>query len=132
MSQKRPMSPFMIGPYYRPQITSMMSIMHRMTGVALALGSLGLLWVLVSFSMGQQSFVETQACLNSVFGQLALFAFSLCLMYHLFNGIRHLFWDIGKGFDIPSVYRSGYTVIALALLSTAIIWWLALSNGGVA
>ena len=110
----------------------MMSIMHRMTGVALAFGSLGLLWVLVSFSMGQQSFVETQACLHSVFGQLALFAFSLCLMYHLFNGVRHLFWDIGKGFDIPSVYRSGYMVIALALLSTASIWWLALSNGGAA
>ena len=130
MSQKRPMSPFMIGPYYRPQITSMMSIMHRATGVILALGSLALLWVLTALSMGEQAFAATVACLASPLGRLALMAFTFCLMYHLFNGIRHLFWDIGKGFDIPSVYRSGYTVLALTVLSTAGIWWFAASNGG--
>lgn len=131
MPQKRPMSPFMIGPYYRPQITSMMSIMHRATGVILALGSLALVWVLVSLSMGEQAFAATRSCLASPAGKIALAGFSLCLMYHLFNGIRHLFWDIGKGFDIPSVYRSGYAVISLALLSTAAIWWFAASTGGV-
>ena len=132
MSQKRPMSPFMIGPYYRPQITSMMSILHRVTGVILALGSLALLWVLVSLSMGEQAFAVTRSCLASPLGKLVLLSYSACLMYHLFNGIRHLFWDIGIGFDIPSVYRTGYAVIALTLLSTAAIWWLAASTGGAA
>ena len=132
MSQKRPMSPFMIGPYYRPQITSMLSIMHRATGVALALGSLVLVWVLVSLSMGEQAFAATRSCLASPYGKLALTGFAFCLMYHLFNGIRHLFWDAGKGFDIPAVYRSGYAVIVLSLLSTAAIWWLAAFSGGVA
>lgn len=129
MSQKRPVSPFMIGPYYRPQITSMMSIMHRATGVVLALGSLALAWVLVSLSMGEQSFAVARSCLASPGGMLALVGFSFCLMYHLFNGVRHLFWDGGKGFDIPTVYRSGYAVIALSLLSTAAVWWFAVTYG---
>lgn len=109
----------------------MMSIMHRATGVILALGSLALLWVLVSLSLGEQAFAATRSCLASPVGKMALMGFAFCLMYHLFNGIRHLFWDFGKGFDIPSVYRSGYAVIVLALLSTAAIWWFAVSTGGV-
>ena len=130
MSQKRPMSPFMIGPYYRPQITSMMSIMHRATGVILALGSLALLWVLTALSMGEQAFAATVACLASPLGRLALMAFTFCLMYHLFNGIRHLFWDIGKGYDLSTVTRSGLLVLALTVLSTTGLWLLATSNGG--
>jgi succinate dehydrogenase / fumarate reductase cytochrome b subunit len=127
--KKRPLSPHL--QVYNPQITSVMSILHRMTGVILALGSLLLLWILVSLSMGEQSFAATSAFLASPIAKLALMGYTACLMYHLFNGIRHLFWDVGKGFDIPKVYRSGYAVIVLSLLSTAIIWWLATSSGGV-
>lgn len=126
--KKRPLSPHL--QVYNPQITSVMSILHRMTGVILALGSLLLLWILVSLSMGEQSFAATSAFLASPIAKLALMGYTACLMYHLFNGIRHLFWDVGKGFDIPTVYRSGYAVIVLSLLSTAIIWWLATSSGG--
>jgi len=104
--------------------------MHRATGVALAIGSLAVLWVLVSLSMGPESFAVTQARLNSVTGQIAIFVFSLCLMYHLFNGVRHLFWDAGKGYALNNAYRSGYTVIAATLISTALIWWL--GAGGMA
>lgn len=129
-SKKRPLSPHL--QVYNPQITSVLSILHRITGVILALGSLLLLWVLVSLSMGEQSFVGTSMYLSSSIGKLALMGYSACLMYHLFNGIRHLFWDIGKGFEISSVYRSGYAVIVLSLLSTALIWWLATTSGGVA
>jgi succinate dehydrogenase / fumarate reductase cytochrome b subunit len=132
MSEKRPLSPFMIGPYYRPQITSMMSIAHRVSGVVLAVGSLALVWFLLSLSMGPEAFASTQACLSSRFGQLVLFAFSLCLMYHFFNGLRHLFWDAGKGFEIGTVYRSGYAVLALTVLATAALWWFARMSGGVA
>jgi succinate dehydrogenase / fumarate reductase cytochrome b subunit len=127
-SKKRPLSPHL--QVYSPQITSVMSILHRISGVILALGSLFLLWILVSLSMGEQSFATTSVFLALPVAKLALMGYTACLMYHLFNGIRHLFWDVGKGFDIPTVYRSGYAVIVLSLLSTAIIWWLASSSGG--
>ena len=126
-AHKRPLSPHL--QIYSKQITSVMSILHRITGVVLAIGSLGLLWVLVSLSLGEQAFSAARACLASGLGQLALFAYSACLMYHFFNGIRHLFWDAGKGFAIPDVYRSGYAVIGLAVISTLGLWWLAIQGG---
>ena len=126
-AHKRPLSPHL--QIYSKQITSVMSILHRITGVVLTIGSLGLLWVLVSLSLGEQAFSAARACLASGLGQLALFAYSACLMYHFFNGIRHLFWDAGKGFAIPDVYRSGYAVIGLAVISTLGLWWLAIQGG---
>jgi succinate dehydrogenase / fumarate reductase cytochrome b subunit len=128
-TNNRPLSPHL--QIYSKQITMIMSITHRITGVALAIGSLGLLWVLVSFSMGVEAFAATQVCLNSSLGQLALFLFSACLMYHLFNGIRHLFWDVGKGYAMSAVYRSGYTVVALSIISTLGIWYLATLPGAI-
>jgi succinate dehydrogenase / fumarate reductase, cytochrome b subunit len=127
-AHKRPLSPHL--QVYNPQITSVMSILHRITGVVLALGSLGMLWVLISLSMGPEAFSVAQACIGSVFGRLAAFAFSLCLMYHLFNGVRHLFWDIGKGYGLSAVTRSGLLVLVLTVLSTTGLWLLATSNGG--
>ena len=129
-AQKRPLSPHLS--IHPQRMTGGMSIFHRLTGVILAVGSLGLLWVLIALAAGEQAFAATQACLASPFGRLALFVYSAALMYHLFNGVRHLFWDAGKGFDLPSVYRSGYAVIALTVLATAGIWWLALGTGGAA
>lgn len=127
---KRPLSPFMIGPYYRPQLTSMMSILHRATGVALAVGSLVLAAWLVAAAGSAQAYESFAACLGSLPGRIALFGFSACLVYHFLNGIRHLFWDAGRGFDIPSAYASGYAVLALSLLLTAVLWWFGM--GGVA
>ena len=126
-AQKRPLSPHL--QIYSKQITSVMSILHRITGIILAIGSLGLLWILVALSLGEAAFSSAQACLSSGLGRFVLLAFSACLMYHFFNGIRHLLWDAGKGFAIPDVYRSGYAVIALTVLCTAGIWWLALQGG---
>lgn len=131
-ANKRPLSPFMIGPYYRPQLTSMMSIAHRATGVLLAAGSLGLLYVLLALAADEAAFASARACLASPLGRVATLAFCAALMYHLFNGIRHLAWDAGKGFALPDVYRSGYAVIVLTVLSTAGLWWLALRSGGAA
>lgn len=128
-AHKRPLSPHL--QIYSKQITSVMSILHRITGVVLAVGSLALLWVLVSLAAGEQAFAAARDWLVSPLGRLSLMAYSAALMYHLFNGLRHLAWDAGKGFDLPSVYRSGYAVIALTVLATAGIWWLALGTGGV-
>ncbi len=129
-AHKRPLSPHL--QIYSKQITSVMSILHRITGIVLALGSLALLWPLVALATGEGAFAAARACLASPLGRIALAAYSAALMYHLFNGIRHLAWDAGKGFDMPSVYRSGYTVVALTVLATAGIWWLALGTGGAA
>lgn len=126
---KRPLSPFMIGPYYRPQLTSMMSILHRATGVVLALGSLVVAAWLVAAAGSAETYAMFADCLASLPGRVALFAFSASLVYHFLNGIRHLFWDAGHGYELPKAYASGYAVLALSVLFTAILWYFALRGG---
>jgi len=127
-SQQRPLSPHL--QVYKPQITSTLSIIHRMTGVVNALGALLMAWWLVALAGGESSYAQFTAVAGSVPGQIALFAFSATLVYHLLNGVRHLFWDIGWGLEIPQAYRSGYTVIILATALTALLWYAGLSAGG--
>lgn len=129
MSKQRPLSPFMLGQVYRFQITSVMSLLHRITGIVLYLGAFVLAWWLMQFAAGPQAAMRAAECLGSPLGKLVLFVFSLCLVYHLLNGIRHLIWDSGNGFDIPSVYRSGYAVAALTVVFTILIWVFALRGG---
>ena len=107
---------------YRPQITSVMSILHRATGVALTVGTLGLAWWLLAVAAGGESYGRAAALLASPLGLLLLGAFSLSLVYHLLNGLRHLAWDAGWGLDIPAVYTSGKVVAVLAVVLTAMIW----------
>lgn len=126
-AQQRPLSPHL--QVYRPQITSMMSIVHRATGVLLALGALALSVWLCSLASAGDGYASFQYWAGSWIGKIALFAFSAALVYHLLNGLRHLFWDIGWGFEIPQFYRSGYTVLVLSVLFTALIWFSALSGG---
>lgn len=127
--KKRPTSPFMLGPYYRLQITSVMSLLHRVTGIVAAVGAFGFAWWLLAVAAGGDAYAAAAACLASPFGRLALFGFSLALVYHLLNGIRHLLWDMGWGFELPDVYRSGYAVAALTVVFTAAIWVVALRGG---
>ncbi len=126
-SSKRPLSPHL--QIYRPQITSVMSISHRISGVALSAGSLLLIYWLAAAAGGPESFASAQSLLGSWFGRLVLFLFTLGLFYHLFNGIRHLFWDMGRGFDLASVYRSGYAVLGAAGVTTVLVWIVALVAG---
>ncbi|WP_242107838.1 succinate dehydrogenase, cytochrome b556 subunit [Luteimonas aquatica] len=129
MSNKRPLSPFMLGSHYRFQITSIMSFLHRITGVGLWIGAFGLAWWLLAAAAGGEAYAQAAACLASPLGKFLLFGFSLSLVYHLLNGIRHLLWDMGLGFEIPEVYRSGYAVAALTVVFTALIWFFALRGG---
>lgn len=126
----RPLSPHL--QVYRWQITMAMSILHRATGVALAIGAFGLAWWLVAVAAGGDSYAQIQALLGSTLGKLALAAFSACLVYHLLNGIRHLLWDVGYGYEIPKVYATGWSVAVLAVAITAGIWFAALRTGGAA
>lgn len=126
MADNRPLSPYWI---YRWQITMTMSILHRATGVALAVGSIALVWWLVAAGMGPDAYGHAHAFFASWFGQLLLIGWTFSLFYHLCNGIRHLAWDAGWGFEIKSVYITGYLVWAVALLLTAGTLWVAYSGG---
>ena len=120
---QRPLSPHL--QVYRWQLTMVMSILHRATGVALSFGALGLAVWLVALAGDAQGYAAFMAIARSLPGQALLFVFAAALVYHLLNGLRHLAWDAGWGLEIPEVYRSGYTVAALTVLVTAALWWLA-------
>ena len=98
---ERPLSPFMFPTWYRFQITSVLSIVHRLTGIALAVGSILLAWWLVAVAAGGQVFAATHAFIASPIGVLLLFLWSVAFFYHLCNGIRHLAWDAGWGLRTP-------------------------------
>jgi len=129
-THQRPLSPHL--QVYKPQMTTTMSILHRITGVVNAFGSLLVAWWLVALAGGGAAYAQFTAVSGSLVGKLALFAFSAALVYHLLNGLRHLSWDMGFGFQIPQAYRSGYTVLGLSVVLTALIWFAVLSAGGAA
>src|SRR6202000_957166 len=119
---ERPLSPFMFPTWYRFQITSALSILHRLTGIALAVGSILLVWWLIAWAPGGDMFAATHAFLVSQIGHVLLFGWSVAFFYHLCNGIRHLAWDAGYGFELRSASRSGYAVLAVTVVLTAMTW----------
>lgn len=123
--RERPLSPFMIGPYYRFQLTSVLSFIHRLTGIGLSLGTLLLAGWLIALASGPWAHAAWSAHLGAWYGQTLLIGWSWALLYHLCNGIRHLFWDAGMGFELKDTYRSGYAVVVVSLLLTAGAWALA-------
>ncbi len=119
-AQNRPLSPHL--QIYRPQMTSILSITHRLTGVALALGTLLFVYWLVAAASGAEAYETARGLIGSWFGRLLLFGWSLALFYHLFNGIRHLFWDAGIGYELPDAQRSGWAVLAATVILTVVTW----------
>ncbi len=124
----RPLSPHL--QIYRPQLTSTLSITHRATGIMLSLGAVVLTYWLLALAGGETSYETARGLLGSLPGLLALAAWAFSFYYHLCNGVRHLFWDIGVGFELKSVYASGYTVIGASLVLTLATIGYALSQGG--
>ena len=121
--RERPLSPFMLGQTYRFQLTSLMSILHRITGVSLALGGITLVWWLMSIAIGGEAYEFASRQWSSPLGLAFLFGFTLALVYHLLNGIRHLLWDAGWGFELPRAYATGYAVFAVGFVLTGLIWF---------
>ncbi|MCY4226177.1 MAG: succinate dehydrogenase, cytochrome b556 subunit [Gammaproteobacteria bacterium] len=118
----RPLSPHL--QVYRPQITSVLSILHRITGVIIALGAIVIsLWI-ESVARGDPWYGSLSDLLVSPLGKILMIIWTLCTAYHLCNGIRHLAWDIGYGFEIPQVYRTGKLVMVFAIIITAGVWWI--------
>jgi succinate dehydrogenase / fumarate reductase cytochrome b subunit len=116
----------MLGQTYRFQITSLMSLLHRITGISLTLGGISLVWWLMSIAIGGDAYEFASRQWASPLGMLFLFGFTLALVYHLLNGIRHLLWDAGWGYEIPKVYASGYVVFVVGALMTGLIWYFGL------
>ena len=114
----RPISPHL--QVYRPQLTSMLSILHRITGVALAIGTILLVYWLIAAASGPEAFASAEALIGSRLGRILLFGWIFALYFHLANGIRHLFWDAGFGFELKTVYASGWTAVALAVALTLV------------
>jgi succinate dehydrogenase / fumarate reductase cytochrome b subunit len=117
---QRPLSPHL--QVYRPQISSVLSITHRLTGIALGVGTLLLAWWLVAAASGPDAFATVQGFIASILGRLILFGFTWALFYHLCNGIRHLYWDAGYGFEIPVMERTGWAVVIGSVAMTLVAW----------
>lgn len=124
----RPLSPHL--EVYRPQITSILSITHRMTGVALAVGALLFTYWLTAAAYGPETFATAQAFLGSWVGLVLLAGFTFALYFHLCNGIRHLVWDAGWGFEMGQVRVSGLVVVAASVILTAATWIVGLAVAG--
>ena len=121
--RSRPMSPHL--QIYKPQITSILSILHRITGVINMGGLLILAAWLIAASISDNAYAQMQWLMGSLLGMAALVVWSWTVFYHLCNGIRHLFWDMGKGFEIAQVTRSGQIVLLVSGLLTIITWAIA-------
>lgn len=120
---KRPISPHL--QIYRPQLTSVTSILHRVSGIFLSVGLLALVWWLCAIASGRDAYVAVQSAGGSMLGQFLLFSWTAAFFYHLLNGIRHLAWDAGWGFDLPVAYRTGWAALLGAGVLTVISWAIA-------
>lgn len=118
--RQRPLSPHL--QVYKPQITTVMSILHRITGVALSFGAILLVFWLAAAANGSGSYGMMQEFLGSPVGIILLMGWNWALFYHLANGIRHLLWDMGWGFELPQVYSTGMVVIAATTFATILAW----------
>ena len=120
MGSSRPLSPHL--QVYRPQVTSVLSILHRMTGIFLVFGIMIPAGWIISLSMGPNVFSTYQDLLDMFFVKLCLIGLSYSTVYHFLNGIRHLLWDAGWGLHIRHVYFTGWMVISLSFLLTIALW----------
>ena len=116
----RPLSPHL--QIYRWYFTMALSIAHRITGIGLALGLVLFTWWLLALASGPEAFATVQAVVGSWFGALVLFGYTLVVFYHMGNGIRHLVWDFGYGFDVEVARRSGVAVLVFAGVMTFLVW----------
>jgi succinate dehydrogenase / fumarate reductase cytochrome b subunit len=121
----RPLSPHL--QVYRLPLVALLSIVHRMTGVALVGGSVLLAVWLGAAAFGAPAFAMASALLASPLGKLVLFGFTVAYYYHLLNGIRHLFWDVGLGLDLVVARASGRLVMAATVVLTILTWAVGLS-----
>lgn len=120
IGSNRPLSPHL--QVYKPMLTMMLSIVHRMTGAALYFGTLILCWWLIAAAAGPEYFAYVQGLLSSFLGRLILFGYTWALIHHMFGGIRHLIWDTGTGFELPTAELMAKLTIGGSIIVTLVIW----------
>lgn len=124
----RPLSPNIQN--YRPQLTSVLSIANRITGVVLSVGAVGLVIWLSAAAAGPEPYATVQQAIGSWIGQIVMLGFTFAFFLHLCGGIRHLIWDTVHGFELRSIYISGWSVVAASVMLTLAAWAADLSIGG--
>ncbi|MFP4146839.1 MAG: succinate dehydrogenase, cytochrome b556 subunit [Halorhodospira sp.] len=124
----RPLSPHLT--IYRPQLTSLLSVLHRGTGVFITMAAVVLVAWLMALAAGPGYYDLLKAVLGHWLGQLVLLGITFSLAYHLCNGVRHLVWDSVRALELKGVYRGGYLVLAGSLVLTGLIWVLAYAVAG--
>ena len=122
MIDNRPLSPHLS--IHKKVLTAVFSIFHRLTGIFLTLGSLLLVFWFLSISIGENFYNYFQIISSNFIFKVILFFWTLAFFYHLFNGIRYLFWSFSLGMELKTVYRSGYIVSLLTIIATTIVWYL--------
>ncbi|MBM7130820.1 succinate dehydrogenase, cytochrome b556 subunit [Dyella mobilis] len=127
---QRPISPHL--QIYKWQVQMVTSIVHRATGIALAVGILMIVWGLLSLAAGEDAFNQFKICMGSPLGIVLLIGWSWALYYHLCNGIRHLIQDTGAGYAIPQFVRSSWMTVIGSIVLTVITWAYVLTAGGAA
>ncbi len=121
MIDNRPLSPHLS--IHKKILTAVFSIFHRFTGIILSIGSILLvLWILL-LSLGPKYFYFFNLISTNLFFKLIFFLWTICFFYHLFNGIRYLYWSYGIGMELRSVYFSGYIVLILTIIATCTVWF---------
>ena len=128
LEAERPLSPHL--QIYRPMLTMMMSIAHRITGASLAVGFALLTWWLVAISIGPEAYATVDSFFGSFIGRLLLFLFTWSLIHHMLGGIRHLIWDTGAGLDKVSIEVFAWLTLISAIVLTVLIWVVAYALQG--
>ncbi len=119
----RPLSPHL--QVYRPQITSILSIFHRITGVGMAFGSIFFVYWIGAAAYGAEAFAAATELMTSWLGITFLFGWTFAVYFHMCNGLRHLFWDMGKGFEQEQYHGSGKAVVVCSIILAVITWLIA-------
>lgn len=121
----RPLSPHL--QIYDLPLTAKTSIAHRITGALLSLGTLVLVYWLVAAAAGPEAYATAQALIGSWLGQILVFLWTFAFFFHFCNGIRHLVWDVGYGFELETAQKAGVAIIVAAAVLTVVVWAVALS-----
>lgn len=123
MASEKPLSPHI--QIYRWEITMLVSILHRATGVAMAVGAGFVVWMLLALATGAQAYDTFQTFVTSPIGKLMLLGWTVAVFLHMGNGIRHFFWDAGVGYEKTTARMTAFMLLAFTAIMTAIVWFIA-------
>lgn len=129
LPSSRPLSPHL--QIYRRMMTMMTSIVHRMTGMGLYAGTVLLAWWLMAVASGPEAYGVFAGFIGSWFGRLVLFGYTWALLHHMLGGIRHLFWDVGRGFGLKTIEVTAWGALVGSVTLTVLVWLFGYSMMGV-